>query len=274
MSYFEDISIVDDNGRKMQFNSRGHQEVEIASQITPPYVGHFVRNLNGENALTVQAEVEDTTITVDDATGAVVGQSVILTDATNVRFYIGHIIAINALVITLDSPISSVFPIATTVVGYLSHDMNVLGSLASPIVFGARAGEPSSAPLPTVVVDMTRVLSSMLTTTTPTLNQFGNITALTNGCVLRINNGDGTYTNILNIKSNFDLAAVAYDLNIYSVTGQGLDGLSWRLTFGGEEKMGTVIRLDSTQDLEWIVQDDLTGLTTFECIAEGALVAD
>lgn len=256
-------------------NSRNHLEVEISSQISPVYIGHFAQNLNGENALTVEATAGDRTITVDSVTGAVAGQSIVLTDAVNVRYYIGHIVGIVGLVITLDSPINNTYPIASTIVGYLSHDMNVDGSV-TPVIFGARRGEPSSAPLTTLEVDITRTLLAMQLTGPPDLTTFGDIAALTNGCVLRKNNGDGTYNNILNIKSNLDLASVAYDLNLYVATNpaQGINGLNWRLSFGGEEKMGTVIRLDSTQDLEWVIQDDLTAIVLMEGTVEGALVAD
>jgi hypothetical protein len=250
-------------------------EVEVASQISPPFIGHFVRNLDGENALTVDAVVNESIISVDSVVGAVVGQGIILTDDANVRFYIGHILAIDTLDLTLDSPLNFDYPIASTAVGYLSHDMDVDGSV-TPVVFGVRAGEPFTSPLDSVEVDLTRTLMSMITVTAPDLTKFGDLPKLTNGCVLRVNNGDGTYNNLLNIKDNYDLAAAAYDLSILLKTNpvQGVDGLVWRMTFGGESKMGTVVRLDHTRDLEWVIQDNLTGITRFECIAEGALVAD
>jgi hypothetical protein len=46
------------------------------------------------------------------------------------------------------------------------------------------------------------------------------------------------------------------------------------MTFGGEEKMGTVVRVGPGEDLEWVVQDDLSSLLNFQNVAEGALVAD
>ena len=36
------------------------------------------------------------------------------------------------------------------------------------------------------------------------------------------------------------------------------------------EKLGSVVRLAPFEDLQFIVQDDLTGITTFEILLQGA----
>ena len=55
---------------------------------------------------------------------------------------------------------------------------------------------------------------------------------------------------------------------------QGTDGFISRLTFAGQSKMGAVQRLAINEDLELIVQDNLTGLTKLEIVAEGSQVVD
>ena len=74
--------------------------------------------------------------------------------------------------------------------------------------------------------------------------------------------------------SNAEIAGIMFDMNIYSAANpqQGFDGLNARLTFGGQSKLGVVIRIASGEDLQLIVQDDLTGLLAFEIMIEGHIV--
>lgn len=258
------------------FNTRGHLEVEIASQISPPFVARFYKLYDGWVDLTVESIIGDHIITVADATNAVIGQSVVISDSTNKRFFFGHVIAINGLNVTVDSPIDFTYAVGSQV-AFASHDMNVNGSLAAPHIFGLRQAENPADPQLDIEVDITRVLSSMTTTALGDLNDFGDIVGgLTNGMVLRKRYIDGSYGNIFNIKTNLDLALIAYDYDRYVAgnPGQGVNGQKWRMTFGGEEKMGTVIRLSTGEDLEWVIQDDLSSLVAFENVGEGALVAD
>ena len=180
-----------------ELNARGHLEVEVASQITPPTILSFSTEVNGEVALTVSAAAGDYVVNVSSVTDVVVGNHLVLTDNTNYRFYVGKILAINTLAVTVDSPVSAPFTIAESVVTFTSVAMNVDGS-TTPVVFGARTGEAASAPLTALVIDLNRVLMGMITSSPVSLELFGNLTALTRGCLLRINNGDGTYTNLFN----------------------------------------------------------------------------
>ena len=277
MSDFEAIIIRDpvENDRSMRFNTRGHQEVEIASQITPVLVISFSQEVNGEVALTSPVSVGDKIINVDSVTSVSVGNHLVLTNAANVTFFVGKILSIATLAVTVDTPASNAFPVSGSVVTFTSTDMSVDGSSTS-VVFGLRTGEPNSAPLTNLTADINRILMTATCDSAVSLAKFGDLAALTNGCVLRVNNGDGTYHNIHNVKTNLDLAKIAFDFKEYLGTSpqQNVDGFSWRLTFGGESKIGTVVRLNSTQDLEWVVQDNLTGLTTLDSVGEGAPVAD
>jgi hypothetical protein len=270
------VAIEDSDGQTMQFNTRGHQEVEIASQITPPFVNHFYKLNDGWTDTTAEAVVESSIISVTDATAAVVGGSIIVSDVVNARFYTGHVLAINTLDITVDKPID--YPYASgSDVAFASHDMNVLGTLANPVVFGIRLAEPPASPQTTIELDITRVLHTMITTDLGDLADFGDIEGgITNGIVLRKKYSNGTFGNILNLKTNGDFALVAYDFDrfIAGNPGIGVNGQKWRLTFGSEGKMGTVIRVGPLEDLQWVVQDDLTTILSYLNMAEGALVAD
>ena len=56
---------------------------------------------------------------------------------------------------------------------------------------------------------------------------------------------------------------------IDKIAQSGTYGVKGRLTFGGQNKLGVVIQLGIDEDLEMIVQDDLTGLVDFRVVAEG-----
>jgi hypothetical protein len=199
----------------------------------------------------------------------------ILSDASNARFYIGHITDIVSLEITLDTPIDYPYTNGADV-AFASHDMNVNGAI-TPQVFGLRLAEPPASPQTEITLDITRILHTMITSALGDLSDFGDIVGgLDNGIVLRKRYIDDTYGNILNIKTNADYSLVAYDFDRFVAgnPGIGANGQKWRLTFGGENKMGTVIRLAAGEDLEWVVQDDLTSIDEFLNVAEGALVAD
>ena len=101
------------------------------------------------------------------------------------------------------------------------------------------------------------------------LSLFGDIPALDRGVVFRT--VDGVKRNIFNIKTNQDLASILYDWTPYTGANpsQGVDGFTSRLTFGGQSKVGVVLRVGQDDNLEIIIQDDLTGLTSLFVILEG-----
>jgi len=68
-----------------------------------------------------------------------------------------------------------------------------------------------------------------------------------------------------------EMKEAMFDVEIQSVASQAQDGLTGRFTF---EKLGQVVRIGAGEDLQIIIQDDLTSLTSFEVIAEGSEVVD
>ena len=104
---------------------------------------------------------------------------------------------------------------------------------------------------------------------------FGSDAELLNGCVLRINNGDGTYKNLFNFRSNSDFFEQGFDhsFSTAKATGNTIAGFTARVTWGGQSRHGVVIRLDGSigESLELLIQDDLTagGNTRFHLTAQG-----
>lgn len=245
------------------------QDVALQDQTTPVVIANF-NEVHNSTTLSVVTAFGDYTITVADATGFVVGDYLIMFSPDDKRFYFGHVLNVAALVITLDTPIDFAFPVGAFVDATLD-DMSVNGSV-TPRVFGLRG--LGVAPGVDLKVDITRVIFQCITTSAVDLSLFANLVALTNGLVLRHRDGAINTQNIFNVKTNAEIAGIMYDFTVYAQTNpvQGVDGFVSRLTFGSQGKIGVVVRLPVGEDLELIVQDDLSTLTSFKIVAEGHIV--
>jgi len=152
-----------------------------------------------------------------------------------------------------------------------SNDMQVSASAASPSDFYISAGDKD--------IYIT-TLSFIIADQNATLNNFGAVTALTNGCQLLWQTTDRTVTIHDALQSNFDFvrlcggkpafgdAAGAFRASNVSGNSEGyipiLDivnqfGMPW----------GIKLRRGSTQRLTLRVRDDTTGVDAFNCIAYG-----
>ena len=252
-------------------NSRGHLEIEVASQVSPPVIVH-AHKLNGSTTLSADVAIDDLVINVVSAVGAAVGDALTLTNPTTVKYYTAHITAINTLAITVDVHVDQEYLAAESYVSFVSHDLNVNGAVTE-VEFGLRQAETTNVG---ITVDITRIIWTGICDSAVDLSLFGNLPRLAEGMALRKRLTDGTYQNILNVHDNLDFVNLAYDFDVYvaGVGQQGIDGFACRLTFGGEEKLGTVIRVAPDEDLEIYINDDLTGLTEFKCMFMGAQVID
>ena len=239
-------------------------DATIQSSTSPLYLVKF-SNIVAETTTTSLGALDDYVINVTSATSFATGQYLTIYSVADDRVFFATILSISTLAITLDRPLDFAFPIGS-VVSVGSTNMNVNGSV-TPQIFGVR--NPSTTDIP-LSVDISRLMFSSLTATTPQLSDFGDITGgLTRGIVIRA--VDGTYRNIANFKTNMEMKEAMFDLEIQSVASQAQDGLTGRFTF---EKLGQVVRIGAGEDLQIIIQDDLTSLTSFEVIAEGSEVVD
>ncbi len=207
--------------------------------------------------------IDSRAIVVDNATGAAIGKYILMFSIPTNRFYSGYITNVSGTTLTVDSPLDSVLPAGSNVdIG--STNLNVNGSV-TPVKFGVRSPTPG---IP-ATADLYRIMIQMTLATAPDFGKFGDRAALSNGIVLRFK--DGTTQNIFNVKTNSQFALLSGDYSPYDAANPGLGvyGVGVRLTFSGDEKMGTVIRVGPGEDLEVIVQDDLTSIVSFSIIAEG-----
>lgn len=242
-------------------------DVNIQDQTTATVILPLVQLLESTN-LSIVTIINEHILTVDNSTNFGIGQHIRIINSEEDRFYAGFIIDINLNVITVDSPLDFNFSIGSEVT-VSNPNMNVDGSV-TPVIFTLRTGNLS---IPSRV-DITRIIIACESDSSVDLNKFCDLPALTNGIVFRKRNG--IIDNIFNIKSNSDLANIAYDWTPYSASNpaQGVDGFISRLTFGGQNKIGVVLRIESDGNLVIWIQDDLTDLIRLSIVAEGHIVQD
>ncbi len=259
----------------MQVIKNGELEnvpVAIQDQHTRP-LDLFFTTTAGQGAPTtiaVETAIDDMQITVADDASFPDGQffGIFGGDPTVPQFYFGTVIGTPAgNVIQVDSLMDSVFAVGSVVLP-VSKEIAVNGSV-TPVTFSIQAGGAAG----TIRVDITRIMGVMETPAAVDLNKFGSGTVLPKGLQLRRKNG--VVENLWVVKKNRDLTLLTFDYDPYVASNpvQGIDGLSFRNTFAGQAKHGVTIRLDPGDELQLIVQDDLTTrAVTFEMMAQGHIV--
>ena len=192
-----------------------------------------------------------------------------IADSSNGSWFIqAEIVTVTGDVVLLDSPVNRIFTTAGSILQHSHKDMNVDGSV-TPVVF-------SILPFGLQSGDMVRTIVEMRSSAAMDFEKFGSLPALTNGVVMRVNNGDGTYRHLYNFKSNGDIIEYCFDHSFQVNNANNVRGFTARLTWGGQGKHGVVIRLDGAlgEALEIIVQDDLTGLDRMHWTCQGSEIQD
>lgn len=260
--------ITDATGNEVTLEPDGSLPVTLQDQTTPTVIVPLSQ-VNNTTTVATLGVIDTYTIDVTDTTGFIDAAFIVIADLVNDRYYVGSQVgAIAGSTVTLDTPLDFAYAVGATITNGTTN-MNVNGSV-TPQVFGLRVSDPG---LP-LTVDVTRLMFICTTTDTVDLSKFGDITGgLTNGIVIR--KRDGTFNNIFNAKTNAALAGIMFDFDVQVQTNpaQGQDGFIGRLTFAGQNKMGVTIRVGPDEDLECIIQDDLTTLESFTIIAEGSVVS-
>jgi hypothetical protein len=246
------------------------QDVFVQDQSTPPLDLYFAKANAAPTTLAVAVAIGAYDLTVTDATSFNIGDFLGMFSGASGegRFYFGVIKNKVGSVLTMDTPIDFPFQIGDPVVS-TTRELNIDGS-GAPVTFEIVAGG-ATAP---IKVDITRIMLQMTTTGTPEFGDFGDITnGLAKGVVLR--RVDGETRNIWNIKTNGEIANIAYDFTVYDPASPiAVNGIAARYTFAGQDKHGVVVRLLPGDSLELIIQDNLSALLSFRAIAQGHIVED
>lgn len=241
-----------------------------SNNVADPVIVKMNQITNGTIS-TSETLVNQYDIELETMTGVLVGTYLIIFSPATNRFYKGYVLDINSNTVTMDSPLDSTFP-AGSFVDITKTNMNANGSAVAPVTFGLRGVSDSPTGL---VVDVTRIIIYCQTATAVDLTKFGDIVAgITNGLVLRVRNGRNF--NIFNIKTNGEIASEFYDWSPHAKSNpvQGADGFVARLTFAGESKIGTAIRLKPGEDLEAVIRDNLSTITLLNIVAEGHIASN
>jgi len=238
----------------------------ILQDSTTPLMIVDVTLLVTETTLSSLTAKDNYIINVTDATGFVVGQYLTIYNGDANRVFFCHIIAINTLAITIDSPLDFEFP-AGSFVSVGSSDMAVDGSV-TPQIFGVRNSTGVSIPL---IFDISRIAIECTCTGTADLSKFGDIVGgVARGLVAR--RVDGTWRNIFNVKTNAELKMLMDIFEIQAAIGNQQNGFTGIWEFGGYSNLGSVARIGALEDVQFIVQDDLSALLTLGISVHGSEV--
>lgn len=254
-------------------NTNNALDVVLNDSVTPTIINKMNRVTNSTTltvGITHDPSVLEYDIEVASTTGVSLGSYIILFSVDLIRYSVFSVIAINSLVLTLDTPIDASYPIGT-VVDIATTNMAVNGSV-TPVIFGLRG--TNIPPGIAITAHVTRLVITCFTDGIGDLGDFGDISGgVLRGLVFR--RRDGNTYNIFNVKTNGELAGITLDFDPYAATNpqQGINGFVSRLTFSGQDKLSVVLKLELGDDIEIIIQDDLSSLTSLEIIAEGSLAS-
>jgi len=241
-------------------------QVERSERLVAAPFYRFV----GNTITTQPASINDTSIFLDDLTGIQNGSHLIITDGVTNAFHICDVIGdvYTGNEVPIDTPLGYDLG-AGAFVTIGDHDLTVpAGTLANPVTYQIRVEPPLQSE---VAYDVYRIMMQAITTGVGDLSQFGDGAALTNGLVLRKKLENGTYEVFGNAKTNGELKQMMFDFDLLSASNpqQGANGFAGRFT---NHKLGSVLKLGRGEDLEILVQDDLTSrVVSFGILSQGSI---
>ena len=264
MGTFEAITIRDENTTTTaRVESNGGLAVNLQDQ-TSTVVDVYMHDHGNPITISGTPAVDDIAITLVGGHGVVAGNFIGFKEDSH--FFESQVINVATNVITLDQPLDYAFTSAASPSHVHDPNMNVDGSSTTAIY---HVTPPAGQ-----IWDITRLIFVIEDDSAMDTAKFGGMNALTNGVVLRMHNG--IIKNIFNVKTNGELASRSYDLVYDDKAPAGVFGLRCRTTFAGQSKRGVTIRLygDSGDELQLLIQDNLTDLLFFRAIVQGHVVVE
>lgn len=251
-------------------NDQGSRDVAIQDQTTAIIDLHLTKFIDDATIL-LQTAIDDVVIRIQVLTTPLVGDLLCLKETAGEAFYQGAIVSVTPVLgddydVGLDTPLD--FPFSVLDDATLDTDNLAVNGAIAPVTFRVSAEGLAD----NVEWDVVRTMASVIGTSVMDDGLFGDLPALTKGIVIRTSNG--IEKNIFNAKTNGDVKLHAFDLRYSERAPAGQTGMSFRRTFGGQDKNGVVARIVANlgDGFDCIVQDDLTGLTNFTMVVQGHIV--
>lgn len=182
------------------------------------------------------------------------------------ELYFGQVLSVSVNTMTMDTPVPFAFIPAYTTIIKFNPEMNVDGS-STPVIHGITNYFTTS-------VNIIRFIFHITDASVMDDGMFGGLPGLTRGIVLRKQLANGNYINLWNVKANGEFAELAYDILYADKAPAGVYGFACRLTYGGDTKHGVPIKLHPTESIQLIIQDDLTGLLSFNLLVQGHFILE
>lgn len=247
--------------------SNGAVPVNIQDQTSAMKDLYFVKSLGNQTTVKTLVTTDTYTVELDSATGFVDGTYIGIFCSNGQSYFGTQIGAPSGTTITLDTPFDFAYPVGCLVYNF-TRDMNVDGSSTKQVFSVGPVGGAVE-----VQIDITRIHGIITDATAMDDGMFGGIAALTNGCVLRKN--DGYFLNYGNFKTNGEIGLYAGTPISYNEKGPGgIWSAPFNWVFAGQGNRGVAIRLEPNETLEMIIQDDLTDLSSFRTVAFGHYVTN
>lgn len=241
---------------------KGALTVHLSHGHNYPVNLFFDHHTGVTTTLATAGAVGDQVLNFTSAAAFAVGDYIHIDDVGIERTH-PKILAIATNAVTIDRPLDFAHP-AGTIIEQTSINMNVAGSLASPISY--RIYPPVGE-----VWLISRFIITMVHGSAGDLTKFGGITALTNGVLLRVIVGGKTFVYTI-WRTNEDIKSDVYDLSFddraggsgsYSTSAKGslldLDRVQARL----DGSLGDYMEIE--------IRDSLVGLSSFRVKAQGLL---
>ena len=186
-------------------------------------------------------------------------------------FYAGTVLGVVGDLVNVDALINYAFPAGSAAISR-TRDLNVDGSV-TPQVFSINIPPFIS----TARINLSNFIMKCLTTSAVDLSKFGDIPGgVTFGIMLRgvpAPSSGIPQSNSWIAKTNAELANLVGtgDFEIYDAQNlqQGQHGFIWRYTYGGEGKHDVLPQLQGLDEIQLIVQDNLTSLLEYKMIYRG-----
>lgn len=232
------------------------------SDVHSAAINHYLWRDLATYTLAADVAAQSTQVTFTSVVGIVAGSDFHFNDtATGAHDHtFATVTAIAGNDVTFNRPLDESYLAASTVVTRISRNMNVTGSLAAPIKFRVR---------PTVGQIWHGLSLSFAMTDQTAMDDatFGGLPALTNGVAVRFYDiTAGRYNTYSFWRKNSDFFLDCFGPEYTTKAPSGFYGYRGKLFV--KESYGAIVKLYNTAEqvteLEVLIQDDLSGLDSFE----------